>query len=294
MKILSLTQGSPEWHAHRRNSLGATTASVLAGSNPWKTPYDLYVEMVEGKIGLTNDAMRKGVELEDEARRWAEQQLECQLFPVTGQHDDRDYMHASYDGLSLDGTVAVEIKCSKKTYEDAKKGSIPLYYMWQMQQQMLIADLDVMYYVCYWNGRGEIMTVERDPKMILELYTNASDFYHWHLKVKIPPRPDKPEKQPLNALDDDTRQAVLLNLMNRDEIVKKIKHLEELKSYLDEQIYAEVKESCEIGKWKISKSIVKGAYDWDLISKSYNIPEDMLEIYRKPNREQWRITSGRD
>ena len=82
-----------------------------------------------------------------------------------------------------------------------------------------------------------------------------------------------------------------MNLMNRDEIVKKIKHLEELKSYLDEQIYAEVKESCEIGKWKIIKSSVRGTIDYEKLAQATGIDVD---LYRKPNREQWRITSGKD
>jgi putative phage-type endonuclease len=294
MKILSLTQGSPEWHQHRRNSLGATSAPILAGCNPWRKPIDLYEEMVEGKPTVMNDSMRIGMAMEDEARRWAEEELECDLFPVTGEYDLFGYMHASYDGLSLDGSVAVEIKCSKKTYEDAKKGIIPIYYMFQMHQQMLIADLEFMYYVCYWNGKGDLMTVERDPKICSEIVTNAQNFYNNHILPKIPPSSDKTKKQPLNALEEDSRMSVLLNLANREEIVKKIKHLESLKTYLDEQIFNEVKESCEVGKWKITKSIVKGSVDWDKVCSDMKIDQYNLDSYRKPERIQWRITGGKD
>jgi predicted phage-related endonuclease len=34
--ILDVIQGSPEWLALRQSSLGATSASVLSGTNPFK------------------------------------------------------------------------------------------------------------------------------------------------------------------------------------------------------------------------------------------------------------------
>src|SRR5579872_4527718 len=234
--ILELTQGSPEWHEFRRNSLGATTASVLAGKNPWKNAYDLYVEMAEGKIGFSNDSMRKGIELEEDARGWCEIELECPLFPVTMRHKTISFMHASFDGLSMDETVAVEIKCSEKCYKDAMRGIIPEYYKYQMYQQMLIGNLSFMYYCAYWDGIGKIIRLDRDSKICDEIVLRAINFYENHIRPKICPDSNNATKSDLNHLDEDSKTSLLINLKNRHEVMVKLKHLEELKKYLDEQI----------------------------------------------------------
>jgi len=291
MKILKLEQGSEKWHELRKKSLGATTASVLEGINPYKKRLDLYNEMVEGKTSFFNDSMRKGVELEPEARKWCENQLEALLFPITAQDDELDYLHASFDGVSLDETVIVEIKCSKKTYEYALQEKIPEYYLWQMQQQMHIANVDSMYYCTYWDGKGKIINVKKDNFIILKILKNADDFFHNHLTPKISPGSTH---KAFDEFELDTRKELLMDLMNREEIVKKIKHLEDLKKYLEEKIFNQVKENCEVGKWKLTKTTVKGQVDWDRIVRFYEIETSVLDGMRKPSREQWRITNGKE
>lgn len=286
-KVISLTQGSAEWLEFRRKSLGSTTASILAGVNPWKNPIDVYEEMVEGKVTPLNDAMRKGMELEEDARGWCEMELECALFPVTMRHKTIPFMHASFDGLSLDETVAVEIKCSKKCYDDAIKGKIPEYYEYQMWQQMLIGDLDFMYYCAYWDGKGKVLKLMKCDITCKDIELRAINFYESHIRPKCPPDDKKPVKHPVIELDMDTKTSMELNLINREEIVAKIKHLEDIKSYLDEQIINGANgESREIGKFKVTRYEVKGSVDYSLIECLNGVN---LDAYRKPSRFQWRI-----
>jgi len=79
-----------------------------------------------------------------------------------------------------------------------------------------------------------------------------------------------------------------LNLLNRVEIVAKIKHLEEIKAYLDEQIIDACKgESREIGIHKITQYEVKGSVDYSSIPELNGVD---LQKYRKASRMQWRIS----
>lgn len=243
--------------------------------------------MVEGKVTPLNDAMRKGMELEEDARGWCELELECSLFPVTMRHKTIPFMHASFDGLSLCETVGVEIKCSKKCYDDAVKGKIPEYYEYQMWQQMLIGGLEFMYYCAYWDGKGKMLKLMRDDQTCKDIELRAINFYESHIRPKSPPDDKKPIKQSVNELDEDTKTSLEVNLINREEIVAKIKHLESLKEYLDEQIiHGANGESREIGKFKVTRYEVKGSVDYSSIPELGTVD---LEKYRKPSRFQWRI-----
>ena len=286
-------QGSSAWHAFRSLSLGATTASVLFNSNPWKDKLALYQEMVEGKRTPLNDAMKRGMDMENEAREWIEKEKGMMLPPAVMIHDDIGYIHASFDGINMTYGEAIEIKCpGEKTHQIAKNGKVPDYYVYQLQQQMSVGDLDHIWY-CSYNGQDDcvMIKIERDDDMIAQIIINAYDFMKRHVLPKIPPEPSKPVKRALIALDQDSRTALLINLDNREKIVDKIKHLTELKEYLDEQITSVCHgESCVIGKYKITRVESKGQVDWERLAQAYSITPDMLDNHRKPSRSSWRIT----
>jgi putative phage-type endonuclease len=287
MRILKLVQGSPEWHEHRRNSLGATSASILAGDNPWKDKYDFYVEMVEGKMAFCNDSMRKGVEMEPEARAWCEAQLGVSLTTPTGQHYLYPFIHASFDGYNEERSIAVEIKCSEKCYREALEGIIPIYYRWQMQQQMEVAELTGMYYCAYWNGNGTLIFIERSEQMAQDLVSRAVSFYNDHILPKIPPESKEVIYEGLNSLSQDSGMALEVDLMNLEKVNEKLKELEILKEALRERVIDTCKgRNYEIGKWKITKTLVKGSVDYSKIPQLKGVN---LDLYRKQSKEVWRI-----
>ena len=51
-EFVKAEQRSPEWFALRADGITATEVSVIAGLNPYKTPYQLYAE----KLGLYTPA----------------------------------------------------------------------------------------------------------------------------------------------------------------------------------------------------------------------------------------------
>ena len=70
-----MQQNTEEWLEFRRDKIGASDAPIIMGKSPWKTPHQLWEE----KIGVRTSsyetaAMRRGKDLESEARKHFEQQ----------------------------------------------------------------------------------------------------------------------------------------------------------------------------------------------------------------------------
>jgi len=55
-EFVKAEQRSPEWFALRADGITATDVSVIAGLNPYKTPYQLWAEKL-GKFTLLSRAL---------------------------------------------------------------------------------------------------------------------------------------------------------------------------------------------------------------------------------------------
>ena len=164
--LIQLSQGSDAWLEFRRSKIGASDAPSIMGCGYSSLP-QLYDQKVNGVQVFVNNAMRRGNEMEEEARRWTEEHLTEILFPAVYQHHEYEWMTASLDGINLEGTVCVEIKCpGENTHKIAKDGDIPEAYQWQMQHQMEVMNLDHMYYVSYRPGDAVVIELERDESRI--------------------------------------------------------------------------------------------------------------------------------
>ena len=111
-RIERLHQNTAEWHRWRRQGIGASDAPVIMGETPFKTPRTLWSiktgRMQEGPAG---PAARRGRELERFARRAYERRTGIQVEPLCLVHHEFEWMRASLDGLSFDGSTLLEIKC---------------------------------------------------------------------------------------------------------------------------------------------------------------------------------------
>lgn len=113
MKLLNLTQGTPEWHAHRRSHWNASDAPAMLGVSPYKTRTQLMRELATGVAAEIDDATQRrfddGHRFEALARPLAEKIIGEPLAPCVGV-DDRGGLSASFDGLTLGGEVSWEHK----------------------------------------------------------------------------------------------------------------------------------------------------------------------------------------
>jgi putative phage-type endonuclease len=201
MTIILLEQGSPEWLQYRQGKVMATDSSVLTGSNPWKKPIELWEE----KLGLResqklNEAMKRGQELEPEARKLASLEIGIEFEPCVFESDQYPFMAASLDGLSECHSYILEIKCPKeKTHLEAIDGHIPPYYLDQIQHQLkCVQGAECCFYFSYRPEYKQkpfiIIRIRPDVERQLEIMEKNQEFYiqmctmsppeEWKLKIK--------------------------------------------------------------------------------------------------------------
>ncbi len=184
MPIIDLQQGSQEWLSYRQGKVMATDSSILMGTNQWKNPIDIWEE----KLGLkepdpSNEAMKRGQMLEDEARRLAMKELQMEFCPCVFESDKYPFLAASLDGVSMCFKLILEIKCpfKEEKHLSAINGIIPFYYLDQMQHQMLVTGCEKVYYFSYRPEYKEkpfvVIEVLPDLDRQHQIQQVAQDFY---------------------------------------------------------------------------------------------------------------------
>lgn len=157
------------WLEWRRHGIGASDAPIIMGVSPWKTIDQLWEEKLTAiDVQIENDNMRYGKEREEMARQMFERMTGHVMFP------DRKYMHptmpwlrATLDGIDIDEKIMVEIKNpNKKDHLLAINKQVPEKYYPQCQHQMLVKELDRMFYFSCHGDDGQIVEVLRDELYI--------------------------------------------------------------------------------------------------------------------------------
>lgn len=162
LKIVNIPQQSDEWLEWRRQGIGASDAPIIMRTSPWSSVSELYQQKIGLRFGVaTNSAMRRGIELEPQARAAYEAKTGIKMPPVVGQHEVYTWARASLDGMN--GVKGLEIKCpGLKVHAEALEGRVPSYYLDQIHHQMLVAELDSIDYFSFDGRNGVIVTVNRD------------------------------------------------------------------------------------------------------------------------------------
>jgi len=273
-------QGSKEWLEMRRNHLGASDAPIIMGISPWKTPFQLWEE----KLGMAAEqeetfAMKRGTEMEPEARKAFEDATNLEMFPQVVHHPQHKFMIASMDGLTLDGTAGVEIKCpGQKAHSIAKEGNVPEYYMPQLQHQLACLSLTMLYYYSFDGVEGVIIEIHRDEKYIAELIKREKEF--WQCVIdKVPPKLTSRD-----YIDRESPRRSTIGTRLKD-IDQTIKELEEERQKLKRELVEDSQgKSSKGGGITLTKTYSKGRIDYSSISELQKVD---LEKYRKPGKEIW-------
>ncbi|MCK4817779.1 YqaJ viral recombinase family protein [bacterium] len=178
-RLVDIAQGTSEWLHWRNQGLGASDAPAIMGENPWKSRERLLKEKLNELSFWQNDAMRRGIELEPEARRRYEQMTGIKVRPVCLESTQFDWLRASIDGLAHDGSSVVEIKCGESVYRHAaSKRQVPQYYLGQLQHILAVTGLPRIDFWCYLPGRPEIhICIDRDNNYIDRLIKREMEFW---------------------------------------------------------------------------------------------------------------------
>lgn len=148
--MIPQNQRSENWRKWRQDKIGGSDASSIMGCG-----FKAIGQLWEEKLGLRqpekeNKAMKRGNELEDEARAAFEAETGLVVFPMVCVHPEHLFMVASLDGMTIEKDAAVEIKCpGMKTHMKTIKYGVPDYYFPQLQHQMAVTGLKEIYYFSY-------------------------------------------------------------------------------------------------------------------------------------------------
>jgi len=278
-----IQQNTQEWLDLRKNHIGASDAPIILGQSPWKTAFQLWEE----KLGLRelpqmNEAMMRGHELEPIARQAYNDYTGLCAEPEVVFHPDRKWMMASLDGLSLDRSVVVEIKCpGYKDHDLAASGKIPEKYYAQLQHQLATIGLNLLHYFSYRDGEFHLIEVERDDKFIKSMLTKEEAFWLNIQDFSPPALSDKDYRLREDAewvMQAQKWAAVNAELQAAKEKEKMLR--ESLIQLADNQ-------NCQGVGVKVQKVVRKGTVDYKAIPELDGLN---LDKYRKAPVEAWRLS----
>jgi len=200
MKIVNLSQRSDEWLQWRSRGITASDIPIILGLSPYKTPWQLWAEKI-GRINAPdisqNPNVKRGVQLEDEARQLAETRHGEVLLPICGECAKFNVLRASFDGLNSQ-LVPHEFKAPSDSVwadleEKGRESDTFKLYESQTQAQCTVSGSTsgrLMFYLE--DGRDMEFDITLTPEREAEIIQAANNF--WELIVTAMPPPMDPEK----------------------------------------------------------------------------------------------------
>jgi len=205
-EILRMVQGSPQWDEHRRAHRNASETPAVLGVSPWITPYQLWLQRSGRAEPAVNWPMQRGQHLEPAARAAYEQLTGLIMEPLVLV--DGEYS-ASLDGMTLDGSLILEIKIPMKgrdseLWQQVQSGALPEHVAAQVDHQMMVAGAPCAH-VYVFDGRQGIL-IERTPQPERwKTIRHAWDAFMELIRTDQPPL--LTERDTVERLDPDWRLA---------------------------------------------------------------------------------------
>lgn len=281
--IQGLIQGSTEWHSFRKNHIDSSDAPIIMNVSPYSTPYQLWCR----KLGLIPEpemtgAMQRGHDLEPLALAEFERQMGLFMSPTVRVSSAIPWMSASLDGLDLNEEIAVEIKCpNSKTHQMAIEGKIPDKYIYQLQHQMLVLNVEFMYYFSFDGREGVSLKINRDERLQEALFLCESRFWSSIQNFEPPELNDRDYIQ-----KTDANWASMANEWKR--VRTEIKELEQKEeSYRNALIHMANKQNAQGAGIRLQAVPRKGVVDYSKVPELKGID---LEPYRKETTQTFRLS----
>ncbi len=274
-------QGSEEWLEFRRSKIGASDAPIIMGDSPWKSAYQLWEEKLGLRENAVNGAMRRGLEMEEEARQEFEKQTGLVVFPSVEIHREHEWMIASLDGIDIERKNIVEIKCpGKQDHECAMDGAVPTKYYAQLQHQMEGTGLDKCHYFSYHRNSSKVLEVKRDKDFLKTLIQKELDFLKCVQELTAPELSDSD----YSWRNDDVWQVTVTEWKSIQEQLQDLeKRDRELRAALVTMCNGSNSQGAGV---HVRRFLRKGNVDYSQIPELQDVD---LEKYRKKPTEYWRI-----
>lgn len=212
--ILTLVQGTDEWHQHRILYRNASETAAVMGVSPWVTPYQLWEIKTGRRSQEVSFAMQRGTDLEPAARAAYELATGNIMEPVVMVSGDYS---ASLDGVSLPGDLILEVKCPVKgreseTWKEAEAGKVQPHYYWQVQHQLMVTGAAKADFYVFDGEEGIVVEVLPNPQDMEQLRLAWDDFWIF-IRTDSPP--------PMTAMDTVIREDSAWQSAAEDYIAQK-------------------------------------------------------------------------
>ena len=287
-----------EWLEWRKKGIGGSDAAAVAGLNPWKSPFAVWMEKT-GQIEPEEpgEAAYWGTILEDIVTQEFSKRtgMKVRRRNAILQHPDFPWMLANIDRMIVGENVGLECKTTSaynaKEWEDDE---VPAQYLVQVQHYMAVTGAKSWWLAVLIGGnRFLYKRVDQDEELIQQLIEIERDFWENHVVPGIPPEMDGssasteflkkmyPEGKP-NTIDLPSEAGELIESL--DLLNEELKALEMRKAECENRLKAMLGES-EIGKFGDRlvtwKNIKTSRFDSKAFAKDY---PDLYEKYLKTSQ----------
>lgn len=165
-----MEQNTQAWLKWRHAGIGASDANIIMGVSKYKKRSQLLLEkqtpfhLIEEKDAGPVAALGHVVEALERPR--FEMLNDLTLNATAKQSDKYSFIRASYDGLSIDESVAWEHKLvGKDLFEEIKNGNCPEGYYPQVQQQFFVTPEIKEIHFCAVLYKKEMLKEKLDPSL---------------------------------------------------------------------------------------------------------------------------------
>ena len=199
MKVLVKTKGlsRSDWLRYRAMGIGGSDVSVVAGINPYRSVYQLWLEKT-GQIEpeqSDSEYAHFGTLLEPVIRKEFTERtgLKVRQKHMILQSEEYPFMLANLDGIiNVDGERCIfEAKTASAYKTDDWQNGIPPEYMLQIQHYMAVTGAKKTYIAALIGGNHFICKmIERDDSIIQKIIAMEKCFWEVHVLGGVEPVPD--------------------------------------------------------------------------------------------------------
>ena len=186
-----------DWLRYRTMGIGGSDVSVIAGINPYRSVYQLWLEKTgqNEPAESENEYTHFGTILEPVIRREFMERtgLKVRQKHMLLQSEEYPFMLANLDGvINLDGEMCIfEAKTASAYKLDNWQSGIPPEYMLQVQHYMAVTGAVKTYIAALIGGNHfEYRLIDRDDEMIAKIITMEKLFWEVNVLDGIAPEID--------------------------------------------------------------------------------------------------------
>jgi len=186
-----MVQGSSAWLAARSRRVGGSDIAVIMRISPYKTRRDLWKEKT-GRKAIPSIShlphVKRGIDAEPIARSMLERELNVTYTTPVIVHPAYPWAVASLDGICPDHTLEIKTMSAAR-HEDARLGTVPLYYVMQVQWGLMCSGLDRGLFASFRPEDGTIhkVWIDADHDLHERMLEKAEEFIGWVNNDKEPP-----------------------------------------------------------------------------------------------------------